>query len=244
MPARPERIANLERFATDLAAFLRSLQAVAAPDDGPAPGPDTFHRGAGLAIYDEQARQAIDVLAPRLGRRTANALSAWGAALASEPPVRLAWVRGDISVGNLLVNDGQLCGVIDFGQFRVGDPACDLAIAWTPFDEERRFIFRSALALDRGTWLRGRAWALWKALVVAAGLTRTNAWEGTRCWNMNRRRTRRAKLRSGLTGCCFIHPASVGLTSVDGTNAPQKEKRRPVRTGRRSFSSPRRRYGV
>lgn len=180
-PARPDRIASLEHFSADLAAFLRSLQA-ATPDGGPAPGPETFHRGNSLATYDQQTRQAIDAIAPQLGRRAASALAAWECALASKPPIRPVWVHGDISVGNLLVSNGQLCGVIDFGQSCVGDPACDLAIAWTLFDEGIRSSFRSALALDEGTWVRGRAWALWKALIIGAGLTKTNAWEGTQCW--------------------------------------------------------------
>jgi aminoglycoside phosphotransferase (APT) family kinase protein len=181
-PAWPERIAGLEHFAADLAAFLCSLQAVV-PDGGPVSGPDTFHRGGHLAIYDQQTRKAIDILKPRLGRRAASALAAWEEALATQPPVQAVWVHGDISVGNLLVNDGQLCGVIDFGQFCVGDPACDLAIAWTLFDEGARSVFRSTLAPDEGTWIRGRAWALWKALIIASSPTRTKAWESTHCWN-------------------------------------------------------------
>lgn len=182
VPARPERITGLDRFAADLAVFLRSLQAIA-PDGGPASGPQNFHRGGDLAIYDAQTRQAIAALAPQLGRRSTHLLAAWDDALASRTPARQVWVHGDISVGNLLVCNGQLCGVIDFGQLCVGDPACDLAIAWTLFDESARTTFRSTLALDEGTWIRGRAWALWKALIMAAGLTETNAWEKTQCWS-------------------------------------------------------------
>ena len=63
-----------------------------------------------------------------------------------------------------------------------GDPACDLSIAWTLFDRESREAFRSVIALDAGTWARGRAWTLWKALIVAAGLTETNAVEAAKPW--------------------------------------------------------------
>ncbi|WP_146643209.1 phosphotransferase, partial [Shigella sonnei] len=87
------------------------------------------------------------------------------------------WVHGDISAGNLLVKNGKLCAVIDFGQLSVGDPACDLAITWTLFAGDSRKIFREMLALDKGTWFRGQAWALWKALIVAAGIVNTNAME-------------------------------------------------------------------
>ena len=95
------------------------------------------------------------------------------AALASTwqgPPV---WVHGDISASNLLVQAGRLCAVLDFGQLGVGDPACDLAIAWTFFEGASRQAFREALPLDAKTWARGRGWALWKALIVASGLAET-----------------------------------------------------------------------
>jgi aminoglycoside phosphotransferase (APT) family kinase protein len=83
------------------------------------------------------------------------------------------WVHGDIANANLLVKNGRLCAVLDFGCSAVGDPACDLAIAWTFFAGESRQAFRSALALDEGTWARGRGWALWKALVTRAELVRS-----------------------------------------------------------------------
>jgi aminoglycoside phosphotransferase (APT) family kinase protein len=77
-----------------------------------------------------------------------------------------------------------LSAVIDFGQLAVGDPACDLAIAWTLFEGESRKAFRAMLPLDAGTWARGRAWTLWKFLIVAAGLTDWNALEATQPWRI------------------------------------------------------------
>jgi len=84
------------------------------------------------------------------------------------------WIHGDVSASNLLVQRGRLSSVIDFGNCGIGDPACDLSIAWTLFQGESRKIFRTMLPLDAGTWARGRAWTLWKALIVAAGLTDAN----------------------------------------------------------------------
>jgi aminoglycoside phosphotransferase (APT) family kinase protein len=78
------------------------------------------------------------------------------------------WVHGDITNSNLLVQNGRLSAVLDFGCSAVGDPACDLAIAWTFFAGESRRAFRDALALDDDTWARGRGWALWKALITHA----------------------------------------------------------------------------
>jgi aminoglycoside phosphotransferase (APT) family kinase protein len=68
----------------------------------------------------------------------------------------------------LLVTGGRLCAVIDFGCAGVGDPACDTVLAWTLLAEESRAAFKTTLALDADTWLRGRGWALWKALITLA----------------------------------------------------------------------------
>ena len=84
------------------------------------------------------------------------------------------WVHGDVAQTNLLVKNGRLSGVIDFGCVAVGDPSCDLVIAWTFFDPATRREFRSALALDQSTWARARGWASWKALITLAQLRDTN----------------------------------------------------------------------
>jgi aminoglycoside phosphotransferase (APT) family kinase protein len=76
------------------------------------------------------------------------------------------WFHGDVAHGNLLVADGKLAAVIDFGTSGIGDPACDLVIAWTMFSGESREAFRRTVGQDHGTWARARGWALWKALLV------------------------------------------------------------------------------
>lgn len=74
------------------------------------------------------------------------------------------WVHGDVASGNLLVKDNRLAAVIDFGCMGIGDPACDLTIAWTFFRGESREIFKAYMHLDEETWARARGWAMWKAL--------------------------------------------------------------------------------
>ena len=74
--------------------------------------------------------------------------------------------------------------MIDFGMLGVGDPACDLPIAWALFRGESREVFLAMLSLDAGTWARGRRWTLWKALIAAAGLTDTNAVEAAEPWRI------------------------------------------------------------
>lgn len=172
--ATPESIADLCDFAASLAQFLIALQRID-PTSGPAPGPHNFHRGGPLAVYDVETRQAIAALESSIDIRAATEV--WERALATTWQRSPVWIHGDISVGNLLVRAGRLSSVIDFGMLGTGDPACDLSIAWTLFRGESREVFRATLSLDDATWARGRAWALWKALIVAAGLTETNVVE-------------------------------------------------------------------
>lgn len=94
----------------------------------------------------------------------------WTAALDATRPAPAVWVHGDFAPRNLLVRDGRLVGVIDFGQLAVGDPACDLAIAWTYLGRAGRAVFRGALGLDDATWIRAKGWVAWKAAILAAGL--------------------------------------------------------------------------
>jgi aminoglycoside phosphotransferase (APT) family kinase protein len=161
-PAGPS-VADLTAFARDLAVFLRALHAVP-PEGAPAPGPHNFFRGGALTAYDAETREAV------AGRPDAAAcLAVWAAALASGFDGTPVWVHGDIAPGNLLVRDGRLAAVIDFGGCAVGDPACDLVIAWTRLDAPARAAFRAALGLDAGTWARARGWALWKAALILSG---------------------------------------------------------------------------
>ncbi|WP_392544409.1 phosphotransferase [Oryzobacter telluris] len=87
--------------------------------------------------------------------------------MASQWSADPVWFHGDVAVGNLLVRDGRLAAVIDFGTCGTGDPACDLVLAWTFCrGEEERRVFADAVGLDDETWNRARGWALWKALIT------------------------------------------------------------------------------
>ena len=163
--AATERIEDPVEFAGALADFLVALYGID-PAGGPRPGPHNFFRGGPLTVYDAETRRALAALEGAFDTAAAGAV--WRAALAAGwrgPPV---WFHGDVARGNLLVRDGRLAAVIDFGTSGVGDPSCDLAIAWTLFEGESREAFRAALRLDEGTWARGRGWALWKALITLA----------------------------------------------------------------------------
>jgi aminoglycoside phosphotransferase (APT) family kinase protein len=165
-PANRARIANLNQLAAELAGFLTALSAIDATA-GPPAGKHSAARGGPLTTWDEWTRESIDLLTDVVD---AGALTeVWETALASTWEVPPVWVHGDVASSNLLIVDGELHAVIDFGCSAVGDPSCDLVIAWTFFDHDSREVFRRCLPLDEDTWARGRGWALWKALVTLAG---------------------------------------------------------------------------
>jgi aminoglycoside phosphotransferase (APT) family kinase protein len=129
----------------------------------PRPGRHNFYRGGELSVYDSETRDCVRDLEDRVDPTAAS--SVWESALKARwhpPPL---WIHGDVAEGNLLVEGGKLCAVIDFGQLAAGDPSCDLAIAWTLFSGASRETFRTRLDVDAGAWARGRGWALWKALL-------------------------------------------------------------------------------
>ena len=165
-PASAAHIDNMTEFATTLAHFLTCLQRID-PAGGPPPGAHNFFRGGPVETYDAETRDAIAKLGDQI--RAAIATAVWEDALAARWRGKTVWIHGDVAANNLLVRNGRLSAVIDFGSSGVGDPACDVTIAWTLFSGASREAFRAVLPVDAATWARGRGWALWKALITFAG---------------------------------------------------------------------------
>jgi aminoglycoside phosphotransferase (APT) family kinase protein len=87
------------------------------------------------------------------------------------PPV---WHHGDLDVRNWLVREGRISGLIDWEAMGVGDPACDVMVAWKLHSAAARDAFREALPVDDATWERARAWALSQAVAALAYYTPEN----------------------------------------------------------------------
>ena len=156
--------------ALDLAAFIRALRAVPAHDRPPAvPG----GRGGPLSGRDAETRAAIAALEGLIDTEAVTA--AWQASLDApaydgEPVL----IHADLTPGNLIVRGGRLSAVIDFNMLTVGDPACDLTVAWNFLNARTRLVLRDTLFADEAAWLRARGWALSGSLIALPYYLRTN----------------------------------------------------------------------
>lgn len=163
------RITDLRQLATGLAQFVAALQRID-PTGGPSPGEHNFFRGVPLARRDASTRAAIASLDGEIDVDAVTA--AWEEALRApewqRPPV---WIHGDLDSRNLLVENGRLSAIIDFGGLGLGDPACDVMVAWKVLSADTRDIFKTQLAVDEATWVRSRGWALSQALMALSYYT-------------------------------------------------------------------------
>lgn len=157
--ATVEALADSTDAALTLAEFLTALngfEAADLPDDDIT---NDLITERPLADRDRDTRAAIAQVANVFPADAMTRL--WNAALGAgqwdRPPV---WFHGDFHIGNLLTVDGARSAVIDFGALGIGDPACDLDVAFSLLSARGRAAFRAALCVDDATWLRGRGWAL------------------------------------------------------------------------------------
>jgi aminoglycoside phosphotransferase (APT) family kinase protein len=149
--------------ARDLAALVSALQEVN-PEGAP------LGRGIPLAERDAEIRHWLE----RFGG-AAEVTAEWERALAAPPwdgpPV---WHHGDLDARNWLIRNGRVSGVVDWGSMGVGDPACDVMVAWKLGSAAAREAFRQALPTDAATWERARGWVLSQAVAILAYYTPEN----------------------------------------------------------------------
>lgn len=158
-------------LAEDLADFVAAMRSLTLP------GAPTAHRGGPLSSLDAETREAIEKLRrlPEEGVDCDAVSAVWEDALRAPawdgPPV---WLHADLMPGNLLVDDGRLAAVIDFGCTGTGDPACDLFPAWNLLPPGAGEVFREVLGVDDATWRRGRGRTLSQALIALPYYRETN----------------------------------------------------------------------
>ena len=158
-------------LANDLAKVLNALRQADVPTRAINDPRLRSYRGEPLATMDEATRENIercrslkdfDLDLGAVERIWAESMKLTGAA--DRPTPR--WYHGDLAAENLLVRDGALAAVLDFGGLSVGDPTVDLVVAWELLDPPARDLFRRLVGVDDATWLRGRAWALSITLMI------------------------------------------------------------------------------
>lgn len=163
---------DLARAAEDLGRFLTALWAVD-PAGGPSSTGGMAERGGPLTERDDLTRRTIASSARLVDVDAVTAV--WDRALAAPTWDRPGvWIHGDIASGNLLVVDRRISAVIDLSAAAVGDPACDLIVAWELFDDVTRPRFRDVVGVDDATWERGRGWAVSTAILALAYYEHTN----------------------------------------------------------------------
>jgi len=155
-------IIDKNQLAKDCAKFLVELKRCDT-QDSIQPGLHNFFRGGDLSVYHEETINAIQQC--RDFNHT-QLFDIWNKGTISKHTEDKVWIHGDFERDNILIRNGKLYAVIDFGNMAVGDPACDYVIAWTYFDKSSRAIFLENLHLDQATINRAKAWALWKALIT------------------------------------------------------------------------------
>ncbi len=164
-PPGPERCA----LAADLADVIAALRAAQVPEAAATDPRLRTYRGRSLVEFDRHTRRNIENCRSIAGLDLDldAALALWTDALALPGASGVdaeRWYHGDLVAENLLLTNGRLTGVLDFGGLAVGDPTVDLHGAWELFDPPARELFRARLGVDDAEWLRGRAWALAIAL--------------------------------------------------------------------------------
>lgn len=157
-------IDSMRDAAATLGRFVAELHKVPV-DQAPHRGTEGFHRGGPLSDREETFRDSLARCDGLLDVPAAGAV--WDDALAAPPwhgePV---WLHTDLIPGNLLVRDGRVAAVLDFGALSVGDPAYDVTPAWFVLDREARPVFRELVGVGDATWRRARGLVVSQAVIA------------------------------------------------------------------------------
>ena len=151
-----------------LAEFLRALHTAAPADapENPVRGVPLYQRAASVETRMQRLERTTDMLTPEIRH-------SWELALDAPLDVPATWLHGDLHSGNVLVEQGAICGIIDWGDLTSGDCATDLAAIWVLFAEAdaRQAALRTYGPLSSATLLRARGWAiLFGVMLLDSGL--------------------------------------------------------------------------
>jgi aminoglycoside phosphotransferase (APT) family kinase protein len=158
-----DRAAPNRQQGAALAAFLNALHVPA-----PSGAPRNPVRGVPLKQRAEKFQACLDRLADRAAPLQARHVNMWQAALHAPMDARDTWIHGDLHPRNVLVSEGRMVAVIDWGDMSAGDRATDLAALWLllPEPEAREYAMANCASVSPHTWDRARGWALLLAVIL------------------------------------------------------------------------------
>jgi aminoglycoside phosphotransferase (APT) family kinase protein len=155
-------------LAAELADVVTALRSLDVPDGARSDPALEWYRGRPLASMDDSMQEYLHDSRPLVGHPDLDldldAVEAGWARIMRLPEahreVEPRWYHGDLNAENLLVRDGRLAAVLDFGGLSIGDPTIDLAVAWQLLDPAARATFRGTVSVDASTWLLACGWAI------------------------------------------------------------------------------------
>lgn len=159
VPYADDRIDDENSAAANLARFIGQLRQVRIRANAPRAGRRP------LCDLDVSTREALEASTNSIDH--VKAVSTWNDALKADTWNGVAeWIHADLLKPNLIIRQGKLAAVIDFGSSGIGDPAFDIVPAWSVFHAASRQFFRRALEVDDATWNRARGYALHQAALI------------------------------------------------------------------------------
>lgn len=145
-----------------LANFLKALHSRAPPK-----APRNPYRGVPLALRAQTTEERMERLERGSALIPGHVRSVWKRALDAPVDVEDTWIHGDLHARNVLVADGRLSAIIDWGDLCQGDCATDLAAVWMWLpDAQARATAMTQYGGSTATWLRARGWAVFFGVVL------------------------------------------------------------------------------
>jgi aminoglycoside phosphotransferase (APT) family kinase protein len=156
---------DYEEFFYSVGNFLKQIQSIKINSPYiPVPSIENFWRRHHPSIYSSETYKALDHLKNIIDMEKIRAV--WENLIESSWTKPYVWLHGDLSPGNIVMKNNQICGFINFSACCMGDPACDYSIFHTFLPKIYREKTKSLLNVDKNTCNRSKAWALWKALIT------------------------------------------------------------------------------
>jgi aminoglycoside phosphotransferase (APT) family kinase protein len=163
-----ETVDDWTAFGCDLADFVEALHAID-PGDARREGALEWYRGRRLTEFiadGEEVIEEVRALDGLVGLDVDAVAEEWHRiASVADPVVPDVLLHGDLRSANLLVRQGKLAAVIDFGTLSIGNPTAEHAAVWQ-LPREARTAYRERLGIDDDTWQRARGWAVYVSLLA------------------------------------------------------------------------------